>query len=33
MTPLGPEWLAEPGPWQISERSGLRYRFTNYRRA
>lgn len=29
---LGPEWLPEPGPWQVSERGGLRYRFVRYHR-
>lgn len=32
LPPLGPEWLAEPGEWRVSERSGLRYRFVSYRR-
>ena len=28
---LGENWLAEEGDWQVS-RSGLRYRFSSYRR-
>ena len=28
---LGEDWLAEEGDWQVS-RSGLRYRFSSYRR-